>query len=150
MNIQERLASDMKAAMKAGEKFRLGVIRMIRSELKNEEIARGGRGYDLSEKETLEVLSRAAKQRRDAIREYENGGRTDLAEKEKKELIIIQEYMPEQLTEEEIEKLVAETMEDVGATSPKDIGKVMSKIMPKVKGKADGRLVNRIVTEKLK
>ena len=150
MSIKERLAKDMKAAMKSGDKMTLSVIRMIRSEIKNEEINRGGQGYSLTDQEVIEVLARAAKQRRDSAKEYENAERMDLAEKEQRELIVIQKYMPEQLTEEELRNMVDEVIEEVGASSPKDIGKVMKVLMPKVKGRADGRLVNKIVTEVLR
>lgn len=145
MDIQEKLVQDMKDSLKAGEKLRLSTIRMIRSGIKNEEIARGS---DLSEEDVITVLSSEARRRKEAIEEYEKAGREDLAEKERDELAVIHEYMPEQMSGEAIEILVRETINETGATSKRDMGKVMGKIMPKVKGKADGRMVKEI-TERL-
>ena len=147
MNIKDRLVKDMKDAMRSGDKLRLSVIRMLRAAVKDEEIKKGGIKYNLSDEETLEVLARAAKQRKDAIAQYKKAQRNDLVEKETKELNIIQEYLPKQLTEEEIKKIVKETIDEVGASSPRELGKVMKILMPKVKGLADGKLVNQIVRE---
>ncbi|NMA01851.1 MAG: GatB/YqeY domain-containing protein [Clostridia bacterium] len=148
MSLQERLLSDMKEAMKAKEagKLRLTVIRMVRASIKNAEI---NNKRDLNDEEVLEILAREVKQRRDALPEYEKANRQDMVDNLKEEIKILQEYLPEQLTEAEITQLVQEAIEQVGANSPKDMGKVMGNLMPKVKGKADGKLVNKIVKDLL-
>ena len=148
MSLQERLLSDMKEAMKAKEagKLRLTVIRMVRASIKNAEI---NNKRDLNDEEVLEILAREVKQRRDALPEYEKANRQDMVDNLKEEIKILQEYLPEQLTEAEITQLVQEVIEQVGANSPRDMGKVMGTLMPKVKGKADGKLVNKIVKDLL-
>ena len=148
MSLQERLLSDMKEAMKAKEagKLRLTVIRMVRASIKNAEI---NNKRDLNDEEVLEILAREVKQRRDALPEYEKANRQDMVDNLKEEIKILQEYLPEQLTEAEITQLVQEAIEQVGANSPRDMGKVMGTLMPKVKGKADGKLVNKIVKDLL-
>ncbi len=146
MGIKERLMEDMKEALRSKDKIRLSTIRMINSLIKNAEIDKRG---ELTEEEIVQLLRKYAKQRKEAIEMYEKGGRQDLVEKEKRELEIVESYLPEELSEEEIRKLVREVIEEVGASSPKDLGKVMKVVMPKVKGRADGSLVNRIVREML-
>ena len=146
MGIKERLMEDMKEALRSKDKIRLSTIRMINSLIKNAEIDKRG---ELTEEEIVQLLRKYAKQRKEAIEMYEKGGRQDLVEKEKRELEIVESYLPEELSEEEIRKLVREAIEEVGASSPKDLGKVMKVVMPKVKGRADGSLVNRIVREML-
>jgi len=103
----------------------------------------------LTDEETLEAVSYEAKKRKESIAEFEKGGRNDLVEKEKKELAILKTYLPEQLAEEEIKKLVKEAVEKTGAKEPKDMGKVMAELMPKTKGRADGNLVSKVVKESL-
>ncbi|WP_274363255.1 GatB/YqeY domain-containing protein [Paenibacillus thermotolerans] len=142
MNLSERLNEDMKQAMKSGDKFALGVIRMIRSSIKNVEI---DQRRTLNDDEVMDILNREIKQRRDALQEFEKAGRDDLAENAKAEVEVIQRYMPQPLTEQELQSIVAETIQEVGASSKADMGKVMSALMPKVKGRADGRLVNETV-----
>lgn len=148
MTLKERLNEDMKAAMKAREagKERLGVIRLARAAIKNVEI---DRGHELSDEEVLEVLAREVKQRRDAIIEYQKAGRPDTVAMLEREIAIVLEYMPRQMTADEIRALAAEVIAQTGAKDAKDIGKVMAGLMPKVKGKADGKLVNQIVRELL-
>ncbi|HZG55858.1 GatB/YqeY domain-containing protein [Paenibacillus sp.] len=142
MNLNERLNEDMKALMKSGDKFALGVVRMLRSAVKNAEIdAR----KTLGDEEVLDILTREVKQRRDALQEFEKAGRDDLADQAKAELEVIQRYMPQPLTEEELAKIVEETISEVGAASKAEMGKVMSALMPKVKGRADGKQVNAAV-----
>ena len=136
----------MKAAMKAKEKETLQVIRMIKSSIQNEQIKVG---HDLTEDEELTVLSREMKQRRDSLQEFEQAGRDDLADKVKGEIVIVEKYMPEQLSDDEIRQLVQDAIAQTGASSVKEFGKVMGVIMPKVKGKADGNQVNAIVKELL-
>ncbi len=146
MSLLERLNSDMKEAMRNKEKDRLSVIRMVKASLQNEAIKLG---KELSEDEELTVLSREVKQRKDSLQEFEKAGRTDLADKIKTELTYIHEYMPKQLSEDELKELISQVIQELGATSKADMGKVMGKLMPLVKGKADGSVVNRIVLEML-
>lgn len=146
MSLLSRLNDDMKTAMKAKDKESLQVIRMIKSSIQNEQIKES---HDLTEEEELTVLSREMKQRRDSLHEFEEAGRDDLAEKVKSEIVIVEKYMPEQLSDEEIRQLVQEAITQTGASSMKEFGKVMGAIMPKVKGKADGNQVNAIVKELL-
>ncbi|GIN60412.1 hypothetical protein J27TS8_04050 [Robertmurraya siralis] len=146
MSLLERLNQDMKQAMKNKEKDKLSVIRMVKASLQNEAIKLG---HELSEDEELTVLSREVKQRKDSLHEFDKAGREDLVEKIRTELQYVEEYMPKQLSEEEISKIVQETVAEVGATSKAEMGKVMAAIMPKVKGKADGSLVNKLVQQHL-
>jgi uncharacterized protein len=146
MRLVERLNDDMKQAMKNKDKLKLSVIRMVKSSVKNEEI---NQGKELSDDEVLTVLTRELKQRRDSLQEFEKAGREDLAASARDEINVLIEYMPEQLSEEEVRKLVSEAIQQVGAASKKDMGKVMGALMPKVKGRADGALVNKIVQELL-
>ncbi|ALF11569.1 MULTISPECIES: GatB/YqeY domain-containing protein [Parageobacillus] len=147
MGLLDRLNDDMKQAMKNKEKDKLSVLRMLKAALQNEAIKLGK--SQLSEDEELTVLSRELKQRKDSLQEFENAGRTDLVEKAKAEIEIVQLYMPKQLTEEELLEIVKQTIAEVGASSKADMGKVMGAIMPKVKGKADGSLVNKLVQQQL-
>ncbi|AST92624.1 GatB/YqeY domain-containing protein [Sutcliffiella cohnii] len=146
MSLLERLNSDMKQAMRDKDKEKLSVIRMVKSTLQNEAIKLG---KDLSEDEELTVLSRELKQRKDSLQEFDKAGREDLVHKLQAEIKIVEHYMPEQLSEEEITAIVKQTIADVNASSKAEMGKVMGALMPKVKGKADGSLVNRIVQQHL-
>ncbi|MCU9613924.1 GatB/YqeY domain-containing protein [Caldibacillus lycopersici] len=146
MSLLERLNEDMKSAMKSKEKEKLSVIRMIKASLQNEAIKLG---RELSEDEELTVLSREVKQRKDSLQEFENAGRSDLVEKIKTELTYVNEYLPKQLSEDELIKIIQQAIEEVGASSKADMGKVMAGVMPKVKGKADGSLVNKLVLQEL-
>ncbi|NHM30365.1 GatB/YqeY domain-containing protein [Neobacillus terrae] len=146
MSLLERLNNEMKQAMKNKDKDKLSVIRMIKTSMQNEAIKLG---RDLSEEEELTVLSREMKQRKDSLNEFDKAGRPDLVEKLQTEIAIVELYMPEQLSEKEVSGIVKETIEETGAKSKADIGKVMAAIMPKVKGKADGSLVNKLVQQHL-
>lgn len=146
MNLSERLNEDMKQAMKSQDKFKLSTIRMVRATIKNLEI---DLKRTLNDNEVLDILSREIKQRKDALQEFEKAGRDDLAEQVKAEAEILAEYLPEQLSEEEIKVIVQQTIQETGASSKADIGKVMSALMPKVKGRADGKLVNQTVQQLL-
>lgn len=146
LSLLERLNQDMKQAMKNKEKDRLTVIRGIKAAFQNEAIKLG---RELTVDEELSVLSREVKQRKDSLHEFEKAGRSDLVEKIQTELKYVNEYMPKQLTEEELITIIKETIAEVGASSKADMGKVMSSIMPKVKGKADGSLVNKLVQQHL-
>ncbi|GEN52024.1 GatB/YqeY domain-containing protein [Halobacillus litoralis] len=147
MTITDRLTQDMKTAMKARDKERLSTIRMVKASMQNEAIKLGK--DSLSEEEELTVLSREVKQRNDSLHEFKEAGREDLVEGLEREIEILQVYMPKQLTDEELKQVVDETIQEVGATSKSDMGKVMSAVMPKVKGKADGTKVNKLVLQQL-
>lgn len=146
MGLLDQLNEDMKQAMKSRDKTRLSVIRMMKSSIKNEEIHQG---KELDDQQVLAVLSRELKQRRDSLREFEKAGRQDLVEGVQEEIKILENYMPEQLSRDEIVKLVKEAIEATGASDKKDMGKVMKHLMPKIQGKADGKQVNEIVQEHL-
>ena len=152
--LKENIKSDMKEAMKAGNSFKLGVIRMVLAAFQAKELERRYKeGLNeevvLSDESVIDVLSSEVKKRKDAIALYEKGGRPDLAEGEKKEIEIIQKYLPAQLGMEELKKLVAESIVKTGAKEIKDMGKVMADLNPKIKGKADGGEVSKIVKELL-
>lgn len=146
VSLLSTLNEDMKTAMKAKDKETLQVVRMLKAAIQNEQIKIG---RDLNGEEELTVLSREMKQRRDSLSEFEKAERDDLAEKVKSEIIIVEKYMAEQLSEEEIRQIVAGAIAKTGATSPKEFGKVMGVVMPQVKGKADGNQVNAVVKELL-
>lgn len=141
MSLAERLDEDMKAAMKSQDKLRLSTIRMIRAAIKNREIELR---RPLDDQEVIDVLSREVKQRKDSLQEFEKAGRDDLVRTVTAEIEIISEYLPRPLTPEELEALVKQTAQEVGATSRADMGKLMAALMPKVKGRADGKLVNQL------
>ena len=149
MSLLERLNSDMKQAMKEKNKDKLAVIRMVKASLQNEVISLGN-NVTLSADQELTILTREVKQRKDSLLEFEKAGRQDLVDKLKQELLILKEYLPQQLSEEELLEIVRVTISEVGATSKADMGKVMSAVMPKVKGQADGPSVNKAVASLLK
>lgn len=144
MNLSDRLNEDMKQAMKSKDKFTLSTIRMVRSTIKYLEI---DLKRTLDDNEVLDILSREIKQRKDALQEFETAGRDELAANTKAEIEIISKYLPEQLSEEEIKVIVQQTIQETGASSKADMGKVMSALMPKVKGRADGKIVNQAVQQ---
>jgi uncharacterized protein YqeY len=146
MSLLTTLNDDIRTAMKAKDKETLSVLRMLKTAIQNEQIKAG---RDLNGEEELTVLSREMKQRRDSLAEFEKAGRDDLADKAKIEITIVEKYMPEQLSEEEIRQIVQAAIDQTGASSAKEFGKVMGAVMPKVKGKADGNQVNAIVKELL-
>lgn len=147
MSLLEQLNSDMKLMMKNREKDKLVVIRMVKASLQNEAIKL--KKDSLTGDEELTVLSREIKQRKDSLHEFSKANRLDLVDKVQKEIDILDVYLPEQLSEEELQTIVKETIAETGASSKADMGKVMSAIMPKVKGKADGAVINRFVSEQL-
>jgi hypothetical protein len=150
MSIKDQIFSDLKEAMKAKDQNRLRVLRSIKAKLMEKEIdERQGGEAELSDESALQVLTKAAKQRKESIDQFEKGGREDLAENEKTELEIIEAYLPEMMSEDEVRKIVKEKIEQVGATGPQDMGKVMGPLMGQLKGKADGSLVSRLVKEEL-
>lgn len=150
MSLNDQLAEDLKQAMKAKDAVRLRTIRSLRAALKEKEIAerRDGEAH-LSEEQVLAVVQKQAKQRRDAIAQYEPAGRDDLAAKEQEELEIIEAYLPEQLGDEEIRRVVQEIVAATGASSMREMGKVMSATMEQLRGRADGRRINEIARELL-
>lgn len=139
----DQLNADMKEAMKAKQKDRLSVIRMLKASLQNETIHLGV--AELNEEQELTVLSREVKQRRDSLKEFRDADREDLAEKIEQELVYLNAYLPAQLTEEEIKQLISETAKMINAINPSDMGKLMGAIVPKTKGRADGALVSTLV-----
>lgn len=142
MSLKEKISEDMKASLKGGEKERLSTLRMLISAIKYTEIEKR---QELKNEDVLEVISREIKRRREAVEEYRKGNRPDLVEKEEREAKILEEYLPPQLSDAEIEAIVKEVIDETGAMGPRDIGKVMGLVMPRVKGRADGRKVSDIV-----
>ena len=139
MSIQTRMQEDLKQAMRAKDALRRSVLRYLRSEIHNAEIAQQ---KELDDEGVLAVLSRQAQQRRDSIEAYEGANRQDLVDREKGDLAIILEYLPQQLTRAEIDSLVEQAIAETGAGGPSDMGKVMGQLMPQVRGRAEGREVN--------
>ncbi len=139
MTLIEKIDSDLKTALKNRDEVRLNVLRMLKSELKYKAIDTGN---DLSEEDAIAVLSSAAKKRSEAIEEFRRGGREDLVKQETAEYEIIKEYLPEQLSDVELEDIVKQTIAETSAVSIKDLGNVMKALMPKVRGRADGKTVN--------
>ena len=142
MSLKDRISEDMKEAMKAHEKDRLAVIRMVRSAIRQTEI--DGK-KELDDEGVIAVISKELKMRKDSLEEFGKGGREDLVEKTRAEIEVLLPYLPEQLSEEEVKAMVEDAVKETGAASVKDMGKVMGVLMPKVKGRADGKLVNRLV-----
>lgn len=147
LTLLDKLNEDMKQAMRDKEKEKLSVIRMLKAALQNEAIHQGVK--DLTPDDEVTVISRELKQRRDSLAEFDKAGRSDLSDKVRSEIVIVEDYAPKQLTPEELENIVKATIEEVDASSKADFGKVMSAIMPKVKGKADGGAVNQFVKKYL-
>ncbi len=150
MSLNDQLTEDLKQAMKAKDAVRLRTIRSLRAALKEKEIAerRDGEAH-LSEEQVLAIVQKQAKQRRDAIAQYEPAGRDDLVAKEQEELKIIEAYLPKQLGDEEIRRVVQEIVAATGASSMREMGKVMSATMEQLRGRADGRRINEIARELL-
>ena len=141
-----RLMNDMKSAMKAGEKAELGALRNLIGKVKAKQI---DSGKTLTDDECIKVMATSAKQLKDSIHQYKNGGRDDLAENEAFELSIVERYLPEQMSEDDMRAIVQKTIADVGAESMKDMGKVMGVAMQAVGGEADGSIVQKMVREEL-
>jgi uncharacterized protein YqeY len=148
MTIQEQVKENMKEAMKAKDSVRLSVSRGLMAAFTNELVALGKTPQDsLADEEALKVINRAAKQRKDSIEQFEAGGRPELAADEKSELEIIEEYLPEMMSEEEIRKIAEDKKLEVGAESKADFGKLMGAVVGATKGQADGAVVKKIVEE---
>lgn len=144
MELLQKLQDDQKNAMKAGDKLRLSVIRFLRSELKNAEIAKK---EPLNEGEAIAIVQRELKRRKEALVDYEKANRPALVEELNEEIKILSEYLPPQLSEDEIKEMVKAALAELGVSSKKEMGKVMGYLMPRVKGKADGAVVKKIVEE---
>jgi uncharacterized protein len=146
MSLEERLVEEMKQAMKSNDKLRLSTIRMIRSALKNKEIELRKK---LEDEDVVKVIQAMVRKGEESVEQFQTGGRMDLVEKEKKEIEILKSFLPQPLSQEEILKIIDQSIEETQASSLKDIGKVMKSVMPKIGGKADGKLVNQLVKERL-
>jgi uncharacterized protein YqeY len=146
MTLQERLTADLKEALKRRDNTRRSVIRMVLAGIRNAEIAKGA---PLDDASVIDILARDVKQHRESIGEFSKGNRQDLVAKEEAELAVLFEYLPEQMSREEIVTVARQVMEQVGAKGPGDKGKVMSRLMPELKGRADGREVSDMVYELL-
>ncbi len=146
MSLEERLVEEMKQAMKSNDKLRLSTIRMIRSGVKNKEIELRKKLEDGEIERVIQVMVRKGEE---SVEQFQTGGRTDLVEKEKKEIEILKSFLPQPLSQEEILKIIDQSIQETQASSPKDIGKVMKSVMPKMGGKADGKLINQLVKERL-
>jgi len=147
--LKDKIQEDLKQAMLAKEVEKLSTIRMLKSALQYFEIQKGGAGYEATDEDVMDVIGREIKKRRESIEMYEKGGRQELADKEKLELEILQTYLPEQMTEEEVQVLVNEAITQTGAKTMQDMGKVMGALMPKVKGKTDASIISNLVRQKL-
>ncbi|MDR9458740.1 MAG: GatB/YqeY domain-containing protein [Dehalococcoidia bacterium] len=146
MMLQDKVADDLRQAQKSGDKARVTVLRLVKAGVKNAEIAQGA---PIDDAGVIDVITREVKQHRESITEFTKGNRQDLVAKEEAELATLLEYLPKQLSREEVIAIVRQVIEQVGATGPGDKGKVMSQLMPQLKGRADGREANDIVTELL-
>ncbi|TAN45057.1 MAG: GatB/YqeY domain-containing protein [Nitrospirae bacterium] len=145
-DIFQKIDGDLKEAMKARAEVRLSALRMLKTALKNRSIEKMGR---LSDDEVIGVLSSLVKQRRESIEQFSAAGRTELADKEKQEIEVLQAYLPKQLSAEEIDEIIKSAIAECAAASPADMGKVMKIVAPKTKGMADGKAVNQRVKELL-
>ena len=149
MTLQQRVDSDLKEAMRAKEGTKLGVLRMLKSALKYAAIAKSGAESELSDAEAIQVIRKQAKQRQDSIESFEKGGRTELADKEKEELALLNTYLPQAMSSEELEKVVRETIAELGATSKAQMGAVMKASQAKAGGRVDGKTLSAEVARQL-
>jgi len=150
MSLKAKLLDDLKAAMKAKESDKTRVLRSIKAKILEKEISERKEGQStLSDEQIVDVLMKAAKQRKESIEQFKEGGRDDLVEKEEMELALIEKYLPEMMSEDEIRAAVKDQIEEMNATSMADMGKVMGALMGKLKGKAEGALISKTVKEEL-
>lgn len=147
--LKHKLQEELKQSMLAKDTLKTSVLRMVLSAINYYEIQKGGAGYEATDEDVLSVIQKEAKQRRDSIEEFKKANRQELVDKENKELEMLQVYLPQQMDEEEIRNLVKEAIDQTGAKTIAEMGKVMGALMPKVKGKADGTLVSKLVKEEL-
>ena len=146
MGLEERLVDEMKQAMKTNDKLRLSTIRMIRTAVKNKEIEQR---KNLDDDSIVRVIQGMVRKGEESIEQFKLGGRMDLVEKETKEIEILKSYLPKPLSQEEILKIIDQTIEETKASSLKDLGKVMKSVMPKLGGRAEGAVINQLVKERL-
>lgn len=146
MSLKERILKDMTAAMKARDAARTSTLRMVKASIQNREIEKGG---ELSDDELTKALHSLVKQRRDSVEQYEKAGREELADKERAEIVVIEEYLPRAASREEIEQAVAAAISELGATSMKEMGAVMKAAQARLGGAADGRAVSEVVKARL-
>jgi hypothetical protein len=144
--LKEQLANDLKDAMKAKDEIKKNAVQMVRAGVLQVE---KDKKITLDDEGIIEVIAKEVKKRKDVLPDFEKAGRADLIEATQREIEILTKYLPSQLTEEELDKIVSETVSEIGASSMKDMGKVMSALMPKVKGRADGKTVNELVKKHL-
>jgi uncharacterized protein YqeY len=144
LKLIDRIKEDLIRSMKAKDGTRVSVLRLLLASIKNREIEKK---EALTDEEVLAEIASAAKRRKESLEAFREGERQDLVEKEEAELVILEEYLPEQISEEEVRRTVQDVVAEVGAQSPSDLGKVMKELMPRLKGKADGKMVNQIVRE---
>ena len=149
MTLPERVDSDLKEAMRAKEATKLSVLRMLKSALRYAAIAKSGREAELSDAEAAQVIRKQAKQRQDSIESFEKGGRAELADKEKEELAILNAYLPQAMSPDELAKIVRETIAEIGATSKAQMGAVMKALQAKAAGRADGKTLSAEVQKQL-
>jgi len=147
--LSEKITEDMKAAMRAKATTALNTIRMLKSSIKNAAIEKGGADAELDDTEITNVIRKEVKKRQDSIEQYEGAGRNDLADKEKEELVVLNGYLPEPLSEEEIAKIVDAAVAETGATSRKEMGQVMKIVQERTAGRADGKTLSQAVMAKL-
>jgi len=147
MSLKEQIEKDFKQALKIKDEVVVSTLRMLQAAITNAEIAKMRK--ELTEEEIQKLIKSEIKKRKEAIEDYKKGGRGDLASKEEKEIKILEKYLPEQLGEEEIRKIVGKVIAEIGPTSPKDFGKVMGQVMKEAGGRADGAVVSRMVREML-
>ena len=149
MTVQQRVDSDLKEAMRAKDVTKLGVLRMLKSALKYAAIAKSGTEAELSDAEAVQVIRKQAKQRQDSIESFEKGGRAELADKEKQELAVLNTYLPQGMSPDELAKVARETIAELGATSKAQMGAVMKALQAKVGGRADGKTLSVEVARQL-
>ena len=149
MSLQKRIDEDLKDVMRSKNAARLSVLRLLKAALKNAAIEKVGADGELNNPEAIAVIRKQVKQRQDSIESFERGGRTDLAEKEKAEIAVLNNYLPQAMTAEELQKIVAETIAEVGATSRAQMGAVMKVLQPKIAGRADGKTLSAEVARQL-
>jgi len=149
MTLQQRVDTDLKEAMRAKDAKKLGVLRMLKSALKYAAIAKSGAEAELSDAEAVQVVRKQAKQRRDSIESFEKGGRAELADKEKEELATLNTYLPQEMSPDELAKVVRETIAEVGATSKAKMGAEMKELQARAGGRADGKTLSAEVARQL-
>lgn len=147
--LKQKLKEELRQSMLARDVLKTSVLRLLLSAVNYYEIKKGGANYEATDDDVLSVIQKEVKQRKDSIDQFQKGGRQDLVDKETKELEILQVYLPQQMSEDQIREIVKQTIREIYATSPADMGKVMGILMPKVAGKTDGRIVSKIVRESL-